>query len=98
MPVDFPKLRSMSESDLIDRYNDAAFSVNYGPGYLYQLTRHGDMQVCLTELNRRSQDRQTMAMLGYTRRITGMTCVITLLTLVNVVFVALQVYRMLIGS
>ncbi len=40
-------------------------------------------QYYLDELNRRYQERQTRAMLGFTKWITAMTAVITLATLVS---------------
>lgn len=39
----------------------------------------------LNELNRRDQDQQTKAILRYTKWITGMTVVITIATVINLV-------------
>lgn len=79
-------LRKMTDAQLEAQYDGIAATTQVGLNHY------------LTEINRRNQERQTETMLGYTRQIRGMTRVITILTLVNVVFVALQVYRTLSGS
>jgi hypothetical protein len=47
----------------------------------------------LAELQRRDQQRSTDVMLRYTRHMTGMTVVITIATIINVVLVAITLVR-----
>ena len=55
-------------------------------------------QYYVDELNRRYQESQTNSMLGFTKRITRMTIVITVATLVNVGVAIGMLCVMLMGS
>ncbi len=65
------ELRTLSDDELIRRHDDHAPNVQVA-------TEH-----YLQELYRRDQKRGTEAMLSHTRRITFMTFVITVATLIN---------------
>ena len=73
----FLDLREMSEKEIEARH-DRTVRADFRPEQAYRVQRY------VTELNRRRQDKQTRAMLRYTKRITCMTYVITFATLVNV--------------
>ena len=66
-------LRKLTDDELIKRYDEQAKKTPVGTNY-YQ-----------DELNRRSQDRQTKAMMKLTKWIGFMTAVVTVATVVNVI-------------
>jgi len=66
-------LRALSDDDLVKRYDELAKNTVVGTNHYLQ------------ELTRRDQNRQTQAMLRYTRWVAIMTGVITIATVVNVV-------------
>jgi hypothetical protein len=65
-------LRSLSDEDIIARHDRAAEHTSVGVVYY------------LAELGRRDQNRQTEAMLAYTRSIKTLTLIVTIATIVNV--------------
>jgi hypothetical protein len=69
----YEQLRAMSDEELIE-FHDSATS-NMGV----------NVSFALDELTRRTTERQTAAMLGYTKSIRTLTLVIVLFTAVNVV-------------
>jgi hypothetical protein len=71
------ELRGISDEELVARHDQVATHLDPSVNYY------------LAELARRDQDRQTQAMLGYTRWITVMTAVMTVATIVNVIVAAL---------
>ena len=75
------ELRSLPDEDLVARHDALASHASIGLNYY------------LRELARRDQERQTDAMLRYTRYMTAMTVVILLLTVVNVVVVVASLCR-----
>lgn len=66
------KLRAMSNDELIKNHDETAKHNDVGVSYY------------LEELARRDQERQTKAMLRYTRWIIAMTVVMTIATVINV--------------
>ena len=72
MAISLSDLRNLSDDELVKRHDDQAKTTVVGTQY-YQ-----------DELNRRSQDRQTKAMLRLTKWIVAMTAVVTVATVVNV--------------
>ena len=66
-------LQNLTNDELVKRHDEQAKTTVVGTQY-YQ-----------DELNRRSQDRQTRAMLRFTKWIMGMTAAVTVATIVNVV-------------
>lgn len=66
------ELRAMGDDELIERFDAKAKRTEIGLGFIRD------------ELMFRAQERQTRAMLRYTKRITVMTVVMTLATLANV--------------
>ena len=71
MSESFEELQTLCDDELIRRHDRAAKHTQVG-------TQH-----YLDVLNWRHQDRQTEAMLGYTRRIKWMTIAITAATAIN---------------
>ena len=67
----------MSEEEIEARH-DYTVKADFRPAQAYRVERY------VTELNRRRQDRQTEAMLRYTKWITWMTIVVSVATIVNV--------------
>lgn len=65
-------LREISEGELIKKHDELAGSTQVGVNHYLQ------------EIARRDQDKQTRAMLTYTKRITIMTLIIAGLTILNV--------------
>ena len=65
-------LQNLTDDELVKRHDEQAETTVVGTQY-YQ-----------DELNRRSLDRQTKAMLRFTKWIVAMTAVVTLATVVNV--------------
>ena len=65
-------LRNLTDDELVEKHDAQAKTTGVG------------IQYFLDELNRRYQERQTKAMLRFTKWITVMTVVITLATLANV--------------
>ena len=61
MSESFSELRALTDEQLIEKHDQRAKTTTVG-------TQH-----YLDELNRRHQDRQTEAMLGYTRQMLGYT-------------------------
>ena len=72
MALSLSDLRSLTDDELAERHDSEAKKTGVG------------VQYYLDELNRRYQERQTGAMLGFTKWITVMTVVITLATLASV--------------
>ena len=72
MSENFETLRSLSDTELIKKHDRLAASTGVGIKYYLQ------------ELARRDQDKQTRAMLSYTKWITIMTLAISVLTIINV--------------
>jgi len=70
------KLQSLSDQELIDRYNAEAEQTVVGTGFYRD------------ELFRRVQAKQTDEMLAFTRQVRNLTVVIALLTVANVILVA----------
>lgn len=66
------ELRSLSDEDVIAQHDARAGFTDMGPDYY------------MWELYRRDQERQTSEMLRLTDKITIMTAVITIATLINV--------------
>ena len=79
MALSLSDLRNLTDDELAKSHDGQAKTTVVGTQY-YQ-----------DELNRRSQDRQTKAMLRLTRWVTGMTAVVTIATTVNVGVVAFQI-------
>ena len=75
MAPNLSQLREMSEADILARYDAAAQSTVVGT------------QFYLDELNRRTADRQTDALLRYTRTLARLTWVLVVLTIVIAVSV-----------
>jgi hypothetical protein len=75
----YEQLGSLSDQDLIDRYDAAAQRTVVGTDFY------------LDELNRRAQARQSTAILELTRQVRNLTVIITLLTIINVALVAVTV-------
>ena len=75
------ELRALSDEDLIRRHDDHAPNVQVATGHYLQ------------ELYRRDQKRGTEAMLSHTRRITWMTVVITVATLINLGILVISLQR-----
>jgi signal transduction histidine kinase len=73
------QLASLSDQDLVDRYDAAAQTTVVGTGFY------------LDELNRRAQARQSAAILDLTRQVRNLTVIITLLTIINIALVAVTV-------
>ena len=73
----FSELRDMSE-EKIEARHDRSVKADFRPERAYRVQRY------ITELNRRSQDGQTEAMLRYTKWITWMTVMVGMATLLNV--------------
>ena len=69
----FAELRKLTDDELIKRYDEQAKKTSVGTNYYRD------------ELNRRSQDRQTKAMIKLTKWIGFMTAVVTVATVVNVI-------------
>lgn len=74
------QLRALSDDEVIALHDAHAPNVGVSTGHYLQ------------ELARRDLDRQTEAMVRYTRQITVMTRVVTGATIVNVVLAAAAVY------
>ena len=72
------ELRSLSDDEIVKRYDEQAKTTAVGTGYFED------------ELNRRFQERQTNAMLRLTKWIGCMTFVVTVATLVNVILAAIS--------
>jgi hypothetical protein len=66
------ELRAMSDQELVRMHDDTKKKQHVGIEYFRE------------ELARRDRDRQTRAMLRYTRWITVMTVVMTIATIINV--------------
>ena len=75
------QLASLSDQDLVDRYDAAAQHTVVGTGFY------------LDELNRRAQARQSAAILDLTRQVRNLTVIITLLTIINAALVAVTIAR-----
>ena len=75
----YEQLVSLSDQDLVDGYNTAAERTVVGTGFY------------LDELNRRAQSRQSAAILDLTRQVRNLTVIITILTIINAVLVAVTV-------
>jgi hypothetical protein len=73
------QLGALSDQDLVDRYDAAAQTTVVGTGFY------------LDELNRRAEAKRSVAILDLTRQVRNLTVVITVLTLINAVLVALTV-------
>jgi len=69
------ELREMSDEQLIIEHDNLANRTQVGLNYY------------LDELNRREQNKQTEAMLSYTRRMLWFTVTVTILTVINVIAV-----------
>lgn len=67
------QLRDLTDEQIIARHDQAAQSTQVG-------TQH-----YLQELARRDQDKQTRAMLKYTKYILWMTLIMTIFTIINVI-------------
>lgn len=74
------ELRKMSNDELINLHDKATPDASLGVNYY------------VDELARRDQSKQTETILRYTRWIVGLTIVMTLVTVVNVV-IAYLIYR-----
>ena len=72
MALSLSELRNLTDDELVEKYDHQAKSTVVGTQYF------------IDELNRRYQERQTTAMLRFTKWITAMTIVITIATLSNV--------------
>ena len=72
MAESLAELRALPDDELVRRYDNQASGTLVGLNYW------------MDELNRRYHERQTDAMLRFTRGVTHMTAVITIATLVNV--------------
>jgi len=75
------ELRSLSDDELIIRYDQHTKSTVVGIGHY------------LRELERRENERMTNTMIEYTRRIKYMTLFIAIMTIANVIMVAYSIYR-----
>jgi hypothetical protein len=75
------ELREMTEEKLIEAYDEISETTYIGTN-LY-----------LQELVRRNQNRQTEAMLKYTRYILWMTIVVTVATIVNVAIASIPLIK-----
>ena len=71
MALSLSDLRSLTDDELVERHDSQAKTTVVGTQYF------------LDELNRRYQERQTKAMLRFTKWITVMTVVITSATVIN---------------
>ena len=69
------ELREMTDEQVIEEHDNLAQRTMMGLNYY------------LDELNRREQNRQTEAMLSYTRRMLWLTVLVAILTVVNVIAV-----------
>jgi len=69
------ELREMSDEQLIIEHDNLANRTQVGLNYY------------LDELNRREQNKQTEAMLSYTRRMFWFTVTVAILTVINVIAV-----------
>ena len=69
------ELREMSDEKLIIEHDNLAQRTMIGMNYY------------LDELNRRAQNKQTEAMLSYTRRMLLLTVFVAILTIINVIAV-----------
>ncbi|MEK6590052.1 MAG: hypothetical protein AABZ11_05175 [Nitrospinota bacterium] len=79
MTLTVRELRKLTEEELIIRHDNetrATQVIEGGP--LWQI-------YYLDELKRRDQNRQTQAMLNYTKWITIMTVIMTIATIINVI-------------
>lgn len=72
-------LRLLSDEEIIGRHDRLAESTQVGVNHY------------LSEIARRDQDRQTRAMLSFTKWITIMTIAITVLTIANVIIAVLLI-------
>lgn len=72
MALSLSDLRNLTDEELVERHDAQAKTTGVGTQYFSD------------ELNRRYQERQTKAMLRFTKWITFMTVVITLATLSSV--------------
>ena len=71
MALSLSDLRNLTDDELVERHDSQAKTTVVGTQYF------------LDELNRRYQERQTKAMLRFTKWITVMTAVITSATVIN---------------
>jgi hypothetical protein len=85
-PLTFAELKRWSVQELKDLYDERTTAAR-GPVPTAQFV--------LEELHRRDADEQTRLMLAYTRRMTCLTVVVTILTAVNLVLVAYTTYTVL---
>ena len=72
MALSLSDLQKLTDDELVERHDAQAKTTVVGTQYF------------LDELNRRHQERQTKAMLRFTKWMAGMTVVITVATLGNV--------------
>ncbi len=72
MAMTLKELRGLSDDDLVAQHDEIAGSTVVGLNYY------------LAEIARRDQDRQTQAMLSYTKWVTIMTAIITVATIANI--------------
>jgi hypothetical protein len=82
-PLTFAELKRWSVQDLKDLYDERTTAAR-GPTPTAQFV--------LEEIHRRDGNEQTRVMLAYTRRMTYLTVVVTILTAVNVALVAYTTY------
>jgi hypothetical protein len=75
------ELRSLPDEELIARHDRLSESTQVGVTYY------------LAEIARREQDRQTLAMIRYTKQITIMTVIITVATIINVVVAIILIFK-----
>jgi hypothetical protein len=75
------ELENLTETDLKDRYNAAARNIVVETGFYRE------------ELVRRSQQRQSDGNFAFTKQMRNMTVAITVLTVLNVVLVAIPMIR-----
>ena len=78
MSMKLAELRSLSDAELEDKYDQAASHTGVGLNYYSE------------ELARRSNERSNRIMLKYTAMITVMTAVMLIATLVNVVIACIK--------
>lgn len=82
------ELRAKSDEEIITLHDQIAKLDD-------QIAKHAIEKVhyYLNELTRRDQSRQTEAILSYTRRITWMTGIVVLATILNLVITFLLLYK-----
>ncbi|OGP68419.1 MAG: hypothetical protein A2W27_11025 [Deltaproteobacteria bacterium RBG_16_44_11] len=81
MAYTLKELQELSDDQLISEHDALAQSTVMGINYYRD------------ELNRRGQNRQTEAMLLYTRRLLWLTVFVAILTVVNVVAILIPLFR-----